>query len=681
MHTTNNLHNSLINSILTVADLPLLSELPDSVSIISDPYDCGIFLHFVADKFADDLSFTLGKLQHVRRFVACARTDPFWMKPFTGINGGEIPYDTQFLLLEVTDGRFAILLPLLDSPFRTALQGIGNTELLLRAETGDRTTLGNAFCGLFIALGDDPYLLMANAARSILAKMGSGRLRSEKLLPDFLDYFGWCTWNAFYAEVSAEKVRAGLQSFVDGGVSPTLLILDDGWLSTRMRETGEVTLTSFEANTRFPGGLSEIAKMTKKDFGMRCFMVWHTLQGHWGGADADFFPQYHIRRAAHAFNQHLVDTCHWMNDKDQSKTVFNLVEPCDIARFHQDFHRYLRTQGVDGVKVDNQARMEAAADGLGGRVELMRAYHESLDASAQVYFIGRVINCMSCSTDMIYNCPNSVVTRTSDDFFPADPASHGMHIYANAMVGFFAGEFIQPDWDMFWSKHPQATLHAVARAVSGGPVYVSDEVGKHDFDLLRKLVCSDGSVLRARGVGRPTRDCLFINPLTSNNTFKVFNHNLHAGLLAIFALRHDSDLPSIAQISPRDVEGLSGDSFALYSHFSEELHQLAQTEERSISLSSMTGEIITIVPFDEDIAPFGLLDKLNSAGAIMEKGYIRNVYRINICDGGRFGACCKNPPVEVTVDGRKHDFCYHSIKKLLTLDIIENGKHVITIHW
>lgn len=77
---------------------------------------------------------------------------------------------------------------------------------------------------------------------------------------------------------------------------------------------------------------------------------------------------------------------------------------------------------------------------------------------------------------------------------------------------------LQPDWDMFHSKHPAALLHAAARAVSGGPVYVSDKPGQHDFELLRKLVLPDGSVLRAKLPGRPTQDTLFDDPLRDGKT-------------------------------------------------------------------------------------------------------------------------------------------------------------------
>ena len=40
----------------------------------------------------------------------------------------------------------------------------------------------------------------------------------------------------------------------------------------------------------------------------------------------------------------------------------------------------------------------------------------------------------------------------------------------------------------------------------------SDKPGNHNFELLKKLVLPDGSVLRAQLPGRPTRDCLFADP-------------------------------------------------------------------------------------------------------------------------------------------------------------------------
>lgn len=86
-----------------------------------------------------------------------------------------------------------------------------------------------------------------------------------------------------------------------------------------------------------------------------------------------------------------------------------------------------------------------------------------------------------------------------------------------------------------------AEYHGAARAVGGCAIYVrccflcfcqyypntgftfffcsihlvlnfSDKPGNHDFDVLKKLVLPDGSTLRAKLPGRPTRDCLFSDP-------------------------------------------------------------------------------------------------------------------------------------------------------------------------
>jgi raffinose synthase len=43
-------------------------------------------------------------------------------------------------------------------------------------------------------------------------------------------------------------------------------------------------------------------------------------------------------------------------------------------------------------------------------------------------------------------------------------------------------------------------------------ILCSDKPGNHNFDLLKKLVLPDGSVLRAQLPGRPTRDSLFVDP-------------------------------------------------------------------------------------------------------------------------------------------------------------------------
>ncbi len=74
------------------------------------------------------------------------------------------------------------------------------------------------------------------------------------------------------------------------------------------------------------------------------------------------------------------------------------------------------------------------------------------------------------------------------DFFPEIPSSHPWHIFSNAHNSLFTSHLnILPDWDMFQTSHPYSFFHAAARCVSGGPIYITDEPGKHDLDLVTQM--------------------------------------------------------------------------------------------------------------------------------------------------------------------------------------------------
>lgn len=78
----------------------------------------------------------------------------------------------------------------------------------------------------------------------------------------------------------------------------------------------------------------------------------------------------------------------------------------------------------------------------------------------------------------------------------------------------------------------------MARAVSGGAVYVSDKPGEHDTELLRQLVLPDGSILRGRLPGRATRDCVFKDVLRDGvSLLKVWNLNAVTGTVGVFHLQ------------------------------------------------------------------------------------------------------------------------------------------------
>lgn len=640
--------------LVTDAGQAFLTGVPESVTLATGTTDSEAFLHFVAEKPAARLVQEIGFLTKVERFTVCHRYEPFWMTAKSGTHLNQVPPETQYLLVKRRDGLYVLVVPLIDGAFRCSLEGRVGDVLLLVAESGDTATITAAVTGLYIGFGEEPFALLEQGAASIMRHIGTGRLRKEKPVPSFVRKFGWCTWDAFYQEVSQEKMRAGLESFCKGGVLPRYLILDDGWQSVRPFLTGEKRLTAFTANEKFPGDLKTTVDMAKQEFGIETFLVWHAIGGYWGGVDGDALSGYDIRSQGRNYspgiNHFVPSLINWFG------TACGVVPPEQIYRFYQDYHRHLRQQGVDGIKVDNQSSLEGVAQGMGGRVALMRAYHESLEGSVHTHFQGNLINCMSCANEMLFSALNSNLTRTSTDFWPNKPESHGVHLYVNAQVSAFFGEFIYPDWDMFQSGHEMGAYHAAGRAVGGCPVYVSDKPDAHNFDLLRKLVLPDGTVPVADYPGRPTADCLFYDPTKEDVLLKIWNRQGAAGLVGVFHARYGEGVgPISGSVRPMDIPAFHPSrpaSYIVYAHYADELRVLNADDSWDITLTPLTAEVFTILP-QNDFVPIGLVGMFNPYATVRDVTWFfeKDLVRITLAAQGRFIAWCRQRPAEVLLDG------------------------------
>ncbi|GAV74785.1 Raffinose_syn domain-containing protein [Cephalotus follicularis] len=698
----------------------------------------GAFIGVDSDQIGSRRVFPVGKLEGLR-FMCVFRFKLWWMTQRMGTCGQDIPFETQFLIVEANDGShfdngsgdggdqsalYTVFLPILEGDFRAVLQGNDRNVLEICLESGDPAV--DEFEGshlVFVTAGPDPFDVITNAVKTVEKHLQSFSHRERKKMPDILNWFGWCTWDAFYTDVTAKGVKEGLDSLEKGGIPPKFVIIDDGWQSVGMDPVSVEAkadntanfanrLTHIKENHKFQKdgkeghrvddpalGLRHIVTEIKEKHALKYVYVWHAITGYWGGVRTDVNEMEHYEsKLAFPISSPGVksnEPCDALNSI--TTTGLGLVNPAKVFNFYNELHSYLASAGIDGVKVDVQNILETLGAGHGGRVKLARNYHQALEASISRNFRNNdIISCMSHNTDGLYSAKRTAVIRASDDFWPGDPASHTIHIASVAYNTIFLGEFMQPDWDMFHSLHPMAEYHAAARAVGGCAIYVSDKPGHHDFDLLRKLVLPDGSILRAKLPGRPARDCLFSDPARDGKTLlKIWNLNDHSGVMGVFNcqgaawckvgkknLIHDQEPGKITgSIRAKDVnylpkvadDGWTGDTI-VYSHLGGEVVYLPKDASMPLTLKSREYEVLTVVPLKvlsngTKFAPIGLIKMFNSGGAIQELKYEHETVGVKVRGCGLFGAYSLARPKKITVDSEDMEFQYEESSGFLTLQL------------
>lgn len=233
----------------------VLHDVPDNIVVLPASGDAlanGAFIGVVSDKTGCRRVFPVGKLQGLR-FMCVFRFKMWWMTQRMGACGQDIPFETQFLIVEARDGSgngddsavYVVFLPILEGDFRAVLQGNERNELEICLESGDPAV--DEFEGnhlVFVAAGSDPFDVITNAVKSVEKHLQTFSHRERKKMPDMLNWFGWCTWDAFYTNVTSESLKEGLESLEKGGIHPKFLIIDDGWQSVAMDSHG----TEFRAD-------------------------------------------------------------------------------------------------------------------------------------------------------------------------------------------------------------------------------------------------------------------------------------------------------------------------------------------------------------------------------------------------------------------------------------------------
>ncbi|HYG11564.1 MAG TPA: Sip1-related alpha-galactosidase [Pyrinomonadaceae bacterium] len=499
------------------------------------------------------------------------------------------------------------------------------------------------------ATSRDPYQLPRDAYQTAFASTEQyGQLRWQKTLPEPFGWLGWCSWNAYQQTVDEGKILASARSLRDKQIRVGFMLIDDGWLTVKGQK-----LAGFDADpAKFPRGLGATARALREQYRIPHLGVWHTFQGYWTGVDLDspLARDYQLFRGREG---------NALPDPREGRG----------AKFYADWYARLKEWGFDFVKVDGQANNVKFTDGLMPLFASASGSQRNLQEAAQQHFSYRsdgerradgvgVINCMEMTLENAYNWRTSNVARNSDDYLPEVAHNFKDHIFQNAYNAYWMANFAYPDWDMFQSHDANGEYHAVARAVSGGPIYFTDEPGKERAELLRPLAFSDGRLLMLDEPGQVTRDLLFTDVSLQPAALKIFGRitrpGLSAGMVGAFNANKTARL-AWGALTPGDVEGLTAGAagVAVYRRSDGAVSVLrGGNPVSSLTLAPNGFDLFTLSPVEQGVAVFGLLDKYLGPAAVVSQSLQGRQVEVRLREAGDFGAWLERAPARVELDGK-----------------------------
>ncbi len=575
-----------------------------------------------------------------------------WTKPIALTDATKMPdWDVQFFYWQYADGVYGAAVPMSGNGFRTTLGSEGGNQWGSKSVSYAPATPQKQVPGMAIAFGRDPYELFGRIYRTALTAMGKGEnLSAKKTLPEPMKYLGWCTWNSsdMGAKLSEEHIIEGVKTFTDQKFPLGWLLIDDGWFQHQNSQ-----LQSMQPDPKkFPNGFKPLLTRLKSQYGLKYTGVWHAFDGYWNGIDPE--SELGKRYQGQLFS--------WTQRKspigaDASLKTYHFIRPDSdsLTTFFDTWHRYLKGEGVDFVKVDNQLVAERMAMNTYPIFDLSEAVHRALYKSVNTHFNGAIINCMDMTADAYVNFGTSAVARAVEDYFPADKGktynleegNAAAHVVQAVYNSIYFSQMVIPDFDMFESYNPNAVFHALARTLNNGPIYLTDKPGKQNFDLLNRLVFADGKSIRADTPLLPTVDCLF--QVQDTQLFKTYSRVGTTGLLGLF---NAADANTVkGSFKPADVQGIRGEQFALYDYFAGTVKVASRTQSFPVSLPRMGYQLQYVVPVKNGFAAFGLTNKYNGPATIISSTWQGKAVEVALYEAGTFNAYSAKEPKKVVLKG------------------------------
>ncbi len=550
-------------------------------------------------------------------FVSIYQHKEWWMRPAFGYSWEEIPDNSQCIICQ-REEEYEIFLAVCGKDCRADFKGRKRgLHLFLSSNQAGRTHISDI--AMVYGRGKDPYALLERMVGYALKLTGKElKLRKDKPFPSTFADWGWCTWDSLGQDVDEKAIFAKMEDFKNLGISVPWVLIDDGWSTANRKEQ---TLRSFDEDPeRFPDGFASTVKVLKEKYGVKNVGVWQAVKGYWNGVE----PGSEAERDAACFLK-----------KYPSGVISIDTELHKSFGFWDKWHSQLRQKGITFVKVDSQSSYSLMTKGACTYGESAGSIHKGLDASADLHFGGNLINCMGMAPEDIWNRCSSSLSRSSDDFTPTVPGSFEEHALQNSYNSVYHGCFYWGDWDMAWTVHEDSTRSLLLRAISGGPFYISDGLGKTDPAKVAAMISEDGRVLRCEDVGRPALDCLTDPEVLKTHPLKVFNRLGDITYVAVFRGTEKSSSKGVLKIE--ELPGIDPEKeYWIYSSANGQAVRYDRKKGYHFVIPEEKAMMLQVIPV-EKISVIGVLEKNISSAAVEIPVRFENSILVRVLSSGELG--------------------------------------------
>lgn len=577
------------------------------------------------------------------KYLSVHMYSPFWSMPNFGNKFSDIKKNTQQLLIK-KDDLYCCIVPVCDNTYKTLIRGCENGFCFYSYTNCNYVSECNHQLAFVYAFDEDPIKLLRRVAVAIAKLLNNGlKMRDERRLPDVFEYLGWCSWDAMHIHVNHKGLVEKAKEFHDKQIPVHYAIIDDMWAdcpelldipeddhggfegSVMHKIMGHAKMRSFNpCPTRFPNGMAACID-DMKVAGIPHVGIWFPLTGYWGGFEQN--GETAMQHREHIFAAH-------------TKYGELMLYPDLTSSFAvlDDFCSRIKSWGGEFVKIDNQGihdRFKNVAP-IG---QTARSVQTAIDSTTGSNFDSALINCMCMASECMFNRRNSAITRCSDDFQPESREWFYHNVTQCSFNGLLQGQYYVNDWDMWWSDDEQAVKNSLCRAISGGPVYVSDKTGRSRPEIFKRIVFSDGRLPRCDISCIPTVDCLFEDPKNSRKPFKIFNTAGNAGLVAIYNI--DEQNSSVkGYVSAKDAN-LPDGKYVYYEYFTQKCGIISSDNKIDIELKDNDQmRLYTFVPYhDSGINIIGRCDLFVGIKAVIA----RRKNTAELYEGGKIGFISEKP--------------------------------------